>query len=376
MKSIYIISDNIVTPLGATTEENFTKLSHGITSIKLHNAPNKSLQPFYGSLFPEDFWLSINEGFTKFEHLLATSIQEILIQSKIDPTDNKTGLIISSTKGNVSLLEEKAVSPQLKQDISLSQSGKKIARHFGFTMPPVIVSHACISGLVAMITAQRMLQAGQYENMVIAGADIITRFILSGFQSFQAVSSAPCKPFDANRTGINLGEAAASVVLSIHKPDSENCIVLKGGAISNDANHISGPSRTGQELFFAMKNAMHEAKITKEEVDFISLHGTATLYNDDMESKAVKLAELQHVPVNSLKGYYGHTLGAAGLLETVISIASLNKDILIPTMGYQTPGTAEAINVCRTLQHAKLTTFLKTASGFGGCNAAIVIVKL
>ncbi|MFT4094677.1 MAG: beta-ketoacyl synthase N-terminal-like domain-containing protein [Niabella sp.] len=377
MKAVYVVADNIISPLGASTGDNFSQLLRGESNVKKQHAGSKSPVPFCASLFSETFWQQHSTpAFTRFEQLLAMTISNVLVQTKVDLSDKRTGLIISSTKGNISLLEGQEVSQQLKHDINLNTTAKKIAAHFGFTAQPVIVSHACISGLAALITAKRMLQAGLFDDMIIVGADIITRFILSGFQSFQAVSSEPCKPFDADRKGINLGEAAVAVVLSVHKPGTEKVIELKGGAVSNDANHISGPSRTGKELFFAMQQAMRQAGVTASDINFISLHGTATLYNDDMESKAVKLAGLEDIPVNSLKGYYGHTLGAAGLLESVISIQSLKENMIIPTKGFNTPGTAENINVCRALRHAELTTCLKTASGFGGCNAAIVLEKI
>ncbi len=375
MKRVFLIADNIVSPFGLSSADNFSEITKGNTNVKLHEAGARSPKAFYSALFADEFWQqNMIPSFTRFESLLALSIKDALNHAGIHPADGKTGLILSSTKGNISLLEENEISDALKNEISLGSSAQKIARYFGFCAKPVIVSHACISGLVALITAKRMLQAGLYEHIVVAGADIITRFVLSGFQSFQAVSDEPCRPFDAARKGINLGEAAATMILSAHQPSSP-FIELKGGGISNDANHISGPSRTGQELFMAIQQAMREAKVESKQVDFVSLHGTATLYNDDMESKAINLAELQSVPVNSLKGYYGHTLGAAGLVESVVSVHALRENLLIPTKGFETPGTAENINVCSTLQQASLKTCLKTASGFGGCNAAVVWEK-
>lgn len=376
MKTVYVISHNIVSPLGNTSKENFSKLVKGESGVHQHQIGNRGDTAFYGSLFNNHFWQeNYKPHLTRFEQLLALSIYDVLAQTKLHPADAKTGLIISSTKGNISLLEEHEVSDTLKQQIALTSSAKKIKQHFGFVSEPVIISNACISGVVALITAKRMLHAGLFDNIVVVGADLITRFILSGFQSFHAISNEPCQPFDADRKGINLGEAAASVVLSIKKPEAQNNIVLKGGAVSNDANHISGPSRTGQELFTAMDSAMQQAGVSSNEIDFISLHGTATLYNDDMESRAVKLAGLEAVPVNSLKGYYGHTLGAAGLIESIVSIMCLSENILIPSKGFVTPGTVENLTVCSTLQHQPLTTCLKTASGFGGCNAAAVWSK-
>lgn len=374
MKEVFVLADNIVSPLGFSTAENFSQLINNISGVKLHQNVDMSAAPFYASLFNDELKHHTQnlQNFTKFEQLLILSVQQTLDKTSIDITSNRTALVISSTKGNISLLEKNEITDELKQQVSLPASAKKIAAYFGISTTPYIISHACISGLVALITAKRLLHSGRYDDVIVAGADIITRFILSGFQSFQAVSPQPCQPFDADRKGINLGEAAATIILSVHRPQSQVNIKLMGGAVSNDANHISGPSRTGQELFMAISSAMEEAGISPADIDFISAHGTATLYNDDMESKAIALAGLQQVPVNSLKGYFGHTLGAAGLLESVVSIESMRQAAIIPTKGFSTPGTAENINVCHTLQRANLHTCLKTASGFGGCNAAAV----
>jgi len=186
-----------------------------------------------------------------------------------------------------------------------------------------------------------------------------------------AQAGEPCRPFDAARDGISLGEAAATVILSAEK--SSDSIQLKGGAVTNDANHISGPSRTGHELALAILRALKQSNVEPEEIDFISAHGTATRYNDEMEAKAFHLAGLQEKPVNSLKGYYGHTLGAAGLLESIITIHSMKENILIPTLGFTSPGTELPVNIVKSFTSATLKRTLKTASGFGGCNAAIIL---
>jgi 3-oxoacyl-[acyl-carrier-protein] synthase-1 len=249
-----------------------------------------------------------------------------------------------------------------------------VAEHFGFTNKPVVVSNACISGLLAILTGMRLIRSGQYENAVVAGADVISKFVLSGFQSFQAISATLCKPFDAARDGINLGEGAGTVILTSNKEHSSG-IKVKGGSVSNDANHISGPSRTGEELYLAVARAMEDANLSAKEINFISAHGTATIYNDEMEAKAITLAGMQSAPLNSLKGYYGHTLGAAGIIESIISMQSLKEDVIIPTMGFKNMGVTQPVNVCASLYRSTLQHCLKTASGFGGCNAAMIFSK-
>lgn len=378
MQPVYITGTNIVTPIAATAAGNFELLAQNISGVKQHHNEALLPVPFYASLFN-----AVQNGMadtgtpTRFEQLLIDSITDAVEQAGIDTTAADTALIISTTKGNISLIEDvQTLDPALQQRVALHTSAGIIQQHFGFTHTPVVVSHACISGLVALITGMRLIQAGRYRQVVVSGADIITQFVLSGFHSFMAISDQPCQPFDANRKGINLGEGAATIILSAEPKAGEAAVQLTGGAVSNDANHISGPSRTGAELYQAIGEAMQQAGVSSGDIDFISAHGTATRYNDDMESKAITLAGLQQKPVNSLKGYYGHTLGAAGLIETVITVDSLLQNKIIGTRGFEQPGTAENINVCSTLQPGLYKTALKTASGFGGCNAAIVIQKM
>lgn len=378
MEDVFIISDNIYSPLGETTEENFTQLKNSVSGIKHHIDLTKSALPFFASIFEKDIYFMNGQSayqYSMFEKMLIVSIQNALNDSEVDLHDGKTVLIISSTKGNISLLENEKLSPEVKDRISLSSSARRVADYFQYKQQPVIISNACISSLVALLIAKRLIQSGQYENAVIAGADVISRFILSGFESFQAISSSPCKPFDADRNGINLGEAAATIILSSNKKLSRSRITIAGGSISNDANHISGPSMTGEELNQAIQNAMREARLSSDKIDFISAHGTATVYNDEMEAKALALAELISVPVNSLKGYYGHTLGAAGLLESIITIRSMEENIVIPSIGMDRLGVSIPLNICSSLLSASLSNCLKTGSGFGGCNAAIVYSK-
>jgi 3-oxoacyl-[acyl-carrier-protein] synthase-1 len=373
MACAFIISHNITSPLGLTTADNFLALKNGKSGIKLHQASQMSKVPFYVSLFaPDDFETDVK--YTKFEKLLIASITDALTSLGSTPALGATGLIISSTKGNISLLETEKPSDALNKRIALHTSAKLVAAHVGLINQPVVISNACISGILGIVTAMRMIRSGQYETVIVSGADVISRFVLSGFQSFNAISAQPCRPFDLGRDGITLGEGASTIILSSN-PKYRSLIKVVGGASSNDANHISAPSQTGQELGRAIGASIHEAGLTANQIQMISAHGTATVYNDEMEAKAVTLAGLNHVPLNSLKGYYGHTLGAAGLIESVIAIQSMTEGLVLPTKGFAKMGVSMPINVCNTLLNVPLTNVLKTASGFGGCNAAVVFSK-
>ena len=206
---------------------------------------------------------------------------------------------------------------------------------------------------------------------------MVTKFIMSGFNSFQALSAEPCKPYDKNRVGINLGEAVASVLVTSERNNlPEESVEILGDATCNDANHISGPSRTGEGLYRSIKSALEEANLKASEIDYISAHGTATSFNDEMEAIAFNRLGMENIPLNSLKGYFGHTLGASGLLETIVGMHSLKINTLFTSKGYDELGLSKPLNIINRKEIKPLNIFLKTASGFGGCNTAVIFKKL
>lgn len=420
--SILVKATNIVSPLGFSTEENFSKILAGNSGVKLRDRKDLSPQPLHLALIDENSLNSAfasvvgeDKGYTRFEKIGLLSLSYLLHDKDIDLASADTLFILSTTKGNIELLEPAATAGQAKGDqaaacakiedivqkggidnrdnhaatdkgpvvttcadktisqhperLHLWHTAQLFANHFGFTTKPLVISNACISGLAAMVLATRMIKAGLYRRAVILGADAISRFIVSGFQSFMSLSASGCMPFDARRDGLNLGEGAASILLEAGDA-MEGDIELVRGAMHNDANHISGPSRTGEGLFLAIRDALEGAR-----PDLISAHGTATPYNDNMESIAVSRSGLNDVPVNSLKGYFGHTLGAAGLLEAIISIESMKAGVGIGTRGFEEYGVSEQINVIRDNFKHEINSVLKLASGFGGSNAAVLIRK-
>ena len=366
MKSVWVASDNIISPLGFSTDENYNALREGKSGISLNVINGIETQLPLGKIKTE-IKTSI---LTRFDQLCILSAEAALKNLNIDASSSKTIFILSTTKGNIDLL---GINPK-DERLNLYSSAKTIANHFKNKNIPIVVSNACISGVMAIATAKYLLATNQYDNAIVIGADTLSYFVVSGFQSLQALSNAICKPFDKNRNGINLGEAVATMVLTSDSSLSKK-IKIAGTGLSNDANHISGPSRTGEELNLAIQQAISEASIDKDEVDFISAHGTATLYNDEMESKAFHHAQLQDKPVHSLKAYYGHTLGAAGILEAIICCHSLLNDELIASLGFEELGVNQPLHIIKQTQSKKIKTVLKTASGFGGCNAALILKK-
>ena len=305
--------------------------------------------------------------YSRLEKLLILSITDALQKVTVDIKNDNMLVIISTTKGNIDLIED-----ETKRDkLYLSSLALVLKSHFQLKNQPIIISNACISGVLAIITANRMINQGKFDTIVVVGGGVLSEYTLCGFLTLKAISSTPCRPYDKDRDGITLGEACGTIVLSKNK---ESAIVeVLGGSISNDANHISGPSRTGDGLKLAIDNAIHESKIKAKDVDYISAHGTATLYNDEMESLAFSSCGLSETPLNSFKGHWGHTLGAAGIIESIGAINSLVNNSPINSLGCSEVGVSKTLNVIKGNNSLTNNDYLlKTASGFGGCNAAVV----
>ncbi|MCX6333607.1 MAG: beta-ketoacyl synthase N-terminal-like domain-containing protein [Bacteroidia bacterium] len=372
MREVYISADNIITPLGFTTDENAASMLAGETGIRIVKEENMSPLPFYASLIDPKLLLgrfSIFDDpakYTRFDKMAICSIKDAVSSTELNLTDSRTLFILSTTKGNIDLLETDSSDKRLY----LWNTARMLQQYFNFSNEPLVVSDACISGVQAIITGVRLIKAGLYDNCIINGTDIISEFVLSGFNSFKSISTGPCRPFDRTRDGLSLGEGSGTIILTSDPSACGNVKIVAGDGFStNDANHISGPSRTGEGLYIAISKLL---KNTPVKVDFISAHGTATLYNDEMESIAMTRAGLQEVPVNSFKGYWGHTLGAAGVIESVMSIYSIRNSILFNTAGFSESGVTNPLNIVNASVSKDIGNCMKIASGFGGCNAAIL----
>ena len=361
-----IVADNIISPLGFTTEENLDAIMSGSSSLYHYDRMEGIPFPFTASLFSgEQKGNLLIEGYTFFESLAIQSIRYALHDISI-PLDERVILIISSTKLNIDLLSEDGNEDNV---ICPGIAAFKIAQAIGVTTMPIVVCNACISGVSAMILGNRLLELGLYDHAIVCGVDVQSPFIISGFQSFKALSEESCRPFDIERLGLNLGEGVATVVFSHLSDDSKWHI--KKGAIRNDAFHVTSPSPQGEGCLKSIQAVIKGVDI--DGLALINAHGTATMYNDQMESKAISRADLSKIPLNGLKGYYGHTMGAAGILETILTMHSIEKGIILGTKGFEEIGVSGKVNVISSNIVTKKRDFLKIISGFGGCNAAALL---
>lgn len=358
----YIIADNIISPLGETSEENYLSVKAGRSGIRAY-APGTCNIPegFYASLLFEDF-----------ETLALKSAQKAIANAQLELKGKRTAFILSSTKGNI------------EENISLADSAQRIASQLGIDSKPIVVCNACISGLSALILGNRLIDSDLYDAAIVCGCDTPRQFILSGFQSLKALSPEPCRPFDMERMGLNLGEAAATLILS-KNPIQGNSWRMGDGFIRNDAFHISTPSKTADGLYLSLQRTLEsftkEISSTCKQIDqkahlaFINAHGTATLFNDQMESVAIGRAGLSDLPANAYKSFWGHTMGAAGILETIISMKAIDDDTILGTRGFSELGVSGKMNICAENRPTDKKGFIKMLSGFGGCNATIWAAK-
>lgn len=362
-----VVSTNIVSPLGMSSQENWHAVMQGRSALRrLENYKGIPL-PFVASVFtPEQVEELAIEGFTRFESLAIHSIAEALTHTDLDVHGERTIFILSTTKADV---EELGFTAERDGDYHRpALSAKRIAEHVGIGGGAIVCCNACISGVSAQILADRLISTGHYDNAVVCGADLVSSFTASGFLSFKSLSNEACRPFDADRQGLNLGEAAATIVFTRADSLREGDWLFERGEMDNDAFHLSTPAPSGEGARKVLEAVMKGRDAS--ELAFVSAHGTATMFNDQMESVAIEKAGLSAVPLTALKGWFGHTLGASGVLEVILGMMAVSESVVLPLRGFREIGVSGKVNVSSELRATDKNSFLKMISGFGGCNAA------
>lgn len=362
-----VVSTNIVSPLGMSSQENWRAVMQGRSALRrLENYKGIPL-PFVASVFtPEQVEELAIEGFTRFESLAIRSITEALTHTDLDVHGERTIFILSTTKADV---EELGFAAERDGDYHRpALSAQRIAEHMGIGGGAIVCCNACISGVSAQILADRLISTGHYNNAVVCGADLVSSFTASGFLSFKSLSNEACRPFDADRQGLNLGEAAATIVFTRADSLREGDWLFERGEMDNDAFHLSTPAPSGEGARKVLEAVMKGRDAS--ELAFVSAHGTATMFNDQMESVAIEKAGLSAVPLTALKGWFGHTLGASGVLEVILGMMAVSESVVLPLRGFREIGVSGKVNVSSELRATDKNSFLKMISGFGGCNAA------
>ncbi len=295
------------------------------------------------------------------------------------PVDSR--LLVASTKGEIDRLEAAGrVGEPLPSAVLFEPFLQKIAERFSLTDQGYNINAACASSTIALARGAALIAAGQAEAVLIYAADILCEFIFSGFSALQALSPEPCRPFDQQRKGLNLGEAGVALLLMSEeraRREGESPLgVVAGWGAANDAHHVTAPARDGCGLILTCQQALGRAGLVPEQITAINAHGTGTVFNDAMELTAFNsLFAAGLPPVHGLKGSLGHCLGAAGGLEIAVACLALKEQRIPGTSGCQQPEEAAQGRVSADAQELFGDYLLCTNSGFGGINGAVILQR-
>jgi len=297
------------------------------------------------------------------------------------PVPSDAALITATIKSGADNLEVFCRDKQADfQDVLLSSIADYVGTKLQLGCNGICVSASCASSTIAVAHGAGLIESGRAEAVLVCCGDLITEYAFSGFSALKALSPFPCRPFDIDRKGLSLGEGAAALLLMnatrARRENRNQLGTVLGWGISNDATHITAPAKSGRGLVQAVDQALRSAKRIPEEITAISAHGTGTVYNDLMELTAFRqVFGERKVPIYSVKGAIGHTLGAAGGIEIILGLKSLATRMVPPTVGFSNPEKGAEGQVSPWLQAVSGDYLLTTNSGFGGVNAALVLGK-
>ncbi len=369
---IRILASNITSPIGLTTGEAYAAVRRGESALKVVDGclgvPGKACVGIFGDSSRAELRL---EGLSWFESLVIHSVREALGHTDVDPASPRTLLILGSSTAAMAELAE--VPEKDGCFLAPGLAAQRVADRLGFVQEPLLVSNACISGATAQMLAARLLSAGLYDHVVVCGADVLSAFVLAGFASFKALSPVECRPFDIDRLGLNIGECAATVILSREESAAADAWYLADGCLDNDAYHVSAPIPSGDGVCRCIRKVLSPG--LKESLACVTAHGTATMFNDQMESKAIEQGGLGDIPTTAYKAFFGHTFGASSIVESLITMCSLDEGKVLPLRGFEEIGVSGKITVCTREEATDKRAFVKTQSAFGGCNGALVYSK-
>ncbi len=389
---VAVVATGIVSPLGLGLDETLTALREGrdcispvtrfaVEHCRCQTAGQVSDARLSGAGEPQ----LRSERLHRVAQMMILALGEALAQA---PDFQPQLSVVGTTSGGMTFGEEYYRALKTGRS-SMRHAASLIANYtpqkpvmdaleaLGLSAPCQVIANACASGTNAIGHAFDCVRSGRYERVLTGGYDALSELVFVGFDSLQASTPERCRPFDRERTGLILGEGAA--VLLLENYDSAQARGAKivaeiiGYGISTDNHHLTQPNPSGSGPSQAMEGALHSARISAGEIDYINAHGTATPFNDAAEGKAI--AELfDGVAVSSTKGMMGHSLGAAGAIEAIISILALQNQFLPPNINFRSGDTGLDLNIiANNSQPGNLRTVLSNSFGFGGTNASVII---
>lgn len=390
---IVVSGIGIISALGVGVEAHLAALAAGQSGIvdapRLLQTTNRLP---VGEVSLSNDCLHARCGLSLSSHLSRTALLgmvaagEALRDADVAPT-KRIGLVSTTSVGGMDLTEH--LFPRFMacegggrlRDVRMhdcSASTEAIANHYHLTGYRMTISTACSSAANAFIVGRSLLRHNLCDAVVVGGTDALSAFTMNGFKSLMILDSEPCRPFDASRAGLNLGEGAAYLVLERADETSHTPYChLAGAANSNDAHHQTASSEEGEGAYRAMSEALRQANVAPSAVDYINVHGTGTANNDLSEGRALcRLFGDNVPPFSSTKGFTGHTLAAAGAIEAVLSVLAISHQSIWPSLRFTTPIEGlrlSPVTTCRT--DVTIDTVLSNSFGFGGNCASIVLKK-
>jgi 3-oxoacyl-[acyl-carrier-protein] synthase II len=361
-RAVFLNRTSIVTGLGSLDQTWEALLNQQSGIVKQEHFPNALLPQTGLSLYRRDF-------LTHQANFVRVLMEECLADFPKLPSD--TFVIWTGIKNSAATIENHDNIGNMPGYASEGELRAWLTERLGLTGGGMEINAACASSTVGVALAAQYIAAGKYDHVLVAGADMVSRFVYFGFAALKAMREEVCKPFDLGRNGLSLGDGAVALFLSA---EGTSDIRVGGYGITNDANHITGPSRDGAGLARAFQQAISMSGLENAAVEAFCAHATGTRYNDTMELLAVRsLFGGKEPPVFGVKGAIGHTLGAAGGIEIALCGKCLSEGVIPPTVGCKNPESA-AVVLEKTAFPGR--NILTSNSGFGGVNAAVILERL
>ena len=397
---VYITGIGIISAIGSDLKETLASLlaeKSGIGEITLLETIHKGKIPVAEVKKTTDELLAAtensgNKNFTRTTLLGMIAAKEAVDFAGIeDMTAYRTGLISATTVGGMdrseqfyqSFLQDKRKGRLMDVvNHDCGDSSERIASFIGIKQFVTTISTACSSSANAIMFGSELIRSGKFDRIIAGGTDALTKFTINGFNTLMILDRQGCRPFDDSRAGLTIGEGAAFVVLeseeTVLREKSKPLCELTGYGNANDAYHQTASSPEGTGAFLAMQEALLMSGLKPEQIDYVNVHGTGTQNNDLSEGIALeKLFNGKVPPFSSTKSYTGHTLGAAGAIEAVLSILSIRHGLILPNLNFSTPMKELKIQPeTKLIKNGEVRNVLSNSFGFGGNNSTLIFSNL
>jgi 3-oxoacyl-[acyl-carrier-protein] synthase II len=392
---VVVTGIGVVSPYGI----GLANLHEGLLSGKSCLMPTKNIFPgFEGTTATvselPNFAPTSSARYSRSDRLAMVAAQDAVTGlDREQASFRESGIIMASTVGGLSEIDSGIAKDPAAwyrngglaraTSYSVARVASSVGEHLDVRGPICAVSVACASGAMAIALGANMLLDGAAPMVLAGGSDALCPFTMSGFNSLQSLDRAPCRPFDQNRKGLNIGEGSAVLVLETlagARARGANVLsVLRGWAMTNDASHPTAPQKQGIGLAYCIDRAMDMAECCVDEIGYVNAHGTGTPLNDIAEANAYELAfrgRNRPVPVSSTKSYFGHCLGSAGSIEAAITISAIRSGMIYPTLRLTDPIESTAVDWVRgEVRHQPVPMAMSASVGFGGSNTVLVFAN-